>query len=160
MPRIGTLHFYPRSPCGERLPSVLHNFQPLQISIHALLAESDAADISESRGASISIHALLAESDPPFVTLFNGKAYFYPRSPCGERQHTDNGTNANLHFYPRSPCGERRDVIAVITEAQSISIHALLAESDEFRKLLHPGSTNFYPRSPCGERLRYLINAR
>ena len=34
------------------------------------------------------------------------------------------------HFYPRSPCGERRDVIAVMTDAQSISIHALLAESD------------------------------
>ena len=33
-------------------------------------------------------------------------------------------------FYPRSPCGERRDVIAAMTEAQSISIHALLAESD------------------------------
>ena len=33
------------------------------ISIHALLAESDAADISARRGASISIHALLAESD-------------------------------------------------------------------------------------------------
>ena len=35
-----------------------------------------------------------------------------------------------MDFYPRSPCGERRDVIAVMTEAQSISIHALLAESD------------------------------
>ena len=58
----------------------------------------------------------------------------------------------------------------------TISIHALLAESDnyrlrptnktryfyprspcgerlEFRKLLYPSSTNFYPRSPCGERL-------
>ena len=34
------------------------------------------------------------------------------------------------NFYPRSPCGERRDVIAVMTDAQSISIHALLAESD------------------------------
>ena len=37
------------------------------------------------------------------------------------------------HFYPRSPCGERRDVIAEMTEAQSISIHALLAESDQCR---------------------------
>ena len=36
------------------------------------------------------------------------------------------------YFYPRSPCGERRDVIAVMTEAQSISIHALLAESDHY----------------------------
>ena len=34
-------HFYPRSPCGERLP--LDEFQDLapDISIHALLAESD-----------------------------------------------------------------------------------------------------------------------
>ena len=38
--------------------------------------------------------------------------------------------STSINFYPRSPCGERRDVIAVITEAQSISIHALLAESD------------------------------
>ena len=38
--------------------------------------------------------------------------------------------SAKLNFYPRSPCGERRDVIAVMTDAQSISIHALLAESD------------------------------
>ena len=35
-----------------------------------------------------------------------------------------------VNFYPRSPCGERRPVIAEMTEAQSISIHALLAESD------------------------------
>ena len=35
----------------------------LIISIHALLAESDAADISTRREANISIHALLAESD-------------------------------------------------------------------------------------------------
>mgnify|MGYP007132757662 CR=1 FL=1 len=35
----------------------------------------------------ISIHALLAESDPPFAILFNGREYFYPRSPCGERQN-------------------------------------------------------------------------
>ena len=36
-------HFYPRSPCGERL-SALHNiFKLLAISIHALLAESDSS---------------------------------------------------------------------------------------------------------------------
>ena len=34
----------------------------------------------------ISIHALLAESDG-FALLVNGGArYFYPRSPCGERR--------------------------------------------------------------------------
>ena len=34
-------HFYPRSPCGERLPADLQIRAALNISIHALLAESD-----------------------------------------------------------------------------------------------------------------------
>ena len=56
--------FYPRSPCGER--PILGN--PCAgcpaISIHALLAESDAPCPRCSRGTlPISIHALLAESD-------------------------------------------------------------------------------------------------
>ena len=44
------------------------------------------------------------------------------------------GPQGSGNFYPRSPCGERREVIAVMTEAQSISIHALLAESDATSK--------------------------
>ena len=35
-------HFYPRSPCGERLDDILAGVNELLISIHALLAESDA----------------------------------------------------------------------------------------------------------------------
>ena len=35
-----------------------------------------------------------------------------------------------LHFYPRSPCGERPELLAACTAIASISIHALLAESD------------------------------
>ena len=59
----------------------------IDISIHALLAESDEhAKPTEQAKALISIHALLAESDPQCVTSFNGKEYFYPRSPCGERR--------------------------------------------------------------------------
>ena len=34
-------HFYPRSPCGERLSSPNTDIIILDISIHALLAESD-----------------------------------------------------------------------------------------------------------------------
>ena len=62
-PCVGWLHFYPRSPCGER-----QRFQ--------------AADISARR---ISIHALLAESDVLALCSFGGAYDFYPRSPCGER---------------------------------------------------------------------------
>ena len=57
-------HFYPRSPCGERLHYDNYNLHCVEISIHALLAESDVntAD-QEARKRLISIHALLAESD-------------------------------------------------------------------------------------------------
>ena len=34
-----------------------------------------------------------------------------------------------------------------------ISIHALLAESDNSQQEKNNGHENFYPRSPCGERL-------
>ena len=34
-----------------------------------------------------------------------------------------------------------------------ISIHALLAESDNFDSETRPSVSHFYPRSPCGERL-------
>ena len=80
--------------------------------------------------------------------------YFYPRSPCGER-HTEidlNGVadlflstlslrratagakataNATWNFYPRSPCGERRAYSLPSSTISTISIHALLAESDD-----------------------------
>ena len=39
-----------------------------------------------------------------------------------------------------------------MTDAQSISIHALLAESDRFFARIAKRALDFYPRSPCGER--------
>ena len=47
---------------------------------------------------------------------------------------------------------ESDDVIAVMTDAQSISIHALLAESDNGTLRNTHKTSYFYPRSPCGER--------
>ena len=41
----------------------------------------------------------------------------------------------------------------------SISIHALLAESDGFLIMLGGFAVDFYPRSPCGERLFEYIQA-
>ena len=35
------------------------------------------------------------------------------------------------YFYPRSPCGERLSTVSDAIQRASISIHALLAESDE-----------------------------
>ena len=57
-------YFYPRSPCGERLLERFAGVPQVDISIHALLAESDGgAPVHEIGQEFISIHALLAESD-------------------------------------------------------------------------------------------------
>ncbi len=123
-------YFYPRSPCGERpiissAPSPAAAFLStlslrratvaelpaagqLDISIHALLAESDPGQTRRAQPGAISIHALLAESDQP---------RWQP-----DRSRPD--------FYPRSPCGERPFRLLVFDDGVVISIHALLAESD------------------------------
>ena len=133
--RRGPQHFYPRSPCGERRCQTLSDCRYTAISIHALLAESDARFKRERKGMIaflstlslrratkickyvarrnvISIHALLAESD--IYCHLSGASY-------------------------------------------SISIHALLAESDYIRSIRKSTTSNFYPRSPCGERRRAEI---
>ena len=78
--------------------------------------------------------------------------YFYPRSPCGERQGASARIRPVIYFYPRSPCGERLWVLRKVPllgiflstlslrrathydnynlHCVEISIHALLAESD------------------------------
>ena len=127
-------NFYPRSPCGERRLYPMRAFEPIGISIHALLAESDVT--THKSGACpmyISIHALLAESDRGLLHHRQQAKYFYPRSPCGERRHRQ--YSFDQHF--------------------AISIHALLAESDRCPRRHETRRNDFYPRSPCGER-RYV----
>ena len=80
-------HFYPRSPCGERRAGDMYQYEHYEISIHALLAESDhSRGLNRAEVIKISIHALLAESDIPWLPLCLQTFHFYPRSPCGERR--------------------------------------------------------------------------
>ena len=106
---------------------------------------------------------------------------FYPRSPCGERRAgCSHVAGRHQDFYPRSPCGERLDEynaqqgtqlflstlsLRRATEvpedqytALSISIHALLAESDAVIPQTSLVVIDFYPRSPCGERPNTAAN--
>ena len=57
-----------------------------------------------------------------------------------------------MNFNPRSPCGERRIFHADFLKHRVISIHALLAESDQGRRGYRIPTLHFNPRSPCGER--------
>ena len=42
--------------------------------------------------------------------------------------------------------------LRVLDGSKSISIHALLAESDGVSSVINNVINDFYPRSPCGER--------
>ena len=109
--------------------------------------------------------------------------YFYPRSPCGERpppynlmihhtqflstlslrratsiiSKTDRRTTISIHAL----LAESDKEVEYEDENGVISIHALLAESDVLPLMVHPVSRkNFYPRSPCGERLPNTTRCR
>ena len=81
----------------------------MNISIHALLAESDLKLFSKRFcNPLISIHALLAESDcfDPLETLII--LIFLSTLSLRRATHIVGGAGDNsIHFYPRSPCGER-----------------------------------------------------
>ena len=128
-------YFYPRSPCGERLRAPNHNsclrnnFYP-----RSPCGERQRRQNRLSPNRKISIHALLAESDKTCYRPQRGDSHFYPRSPCGERRRRPSSPLHHPYFYPRSPCGERLQVVNVEQDTIDISIHALLAESDDGRR--------------------------
>ena len=102
-------NFYPRSPCGERQSSIE------EVSKYVI----------------ISIHALLAESDIGRPIFFWRAKHFYPRSPCGERL-VQNRPRPSAGIF-LSTLSLRRATEGGIINCNSnfISIHALLAESDD-----------------------------
>ena len=102
-------HFYPRSPCGERRIRAYQRYFALDISIHALLAESDIRAYQRYFALDISIHALLAESD------------------LGYLQGTPHTLTISIHALLAE---SDKDTTARQQIADIISIHALLAESD------------------------------
>ena len=78
-------YFNPRSPWGERPPSIFPG-----ASLHC-----------------ISIHAPRGGSDHGFLGGFLTHNDFNPRSPWGERRHGSSASFAMQDFNPRSPWGER-----------------------------------------------------
>ena len=125
-----TPNFYPRSPCGERLDLSGLDTVCRAISIHALLAESDARN-SPHRPR---------------------KSHFYPRSPCGERRALTTLFTFLAAFLSTLSLRRATPGFQPRRLPRRISIHALLAESDRLVRSSIYRAFNFYPRSPCGER--------
>ena len=79
-------YFYPRSPCGERLWYTVVGGVNHAISIHALLAESDASIRRFCSSARLFLSTLsLRRATLHSAWQHRRWWYFYPRSPCGER---------------------------------------------------------------------------
>ena len=79
------LNFYPRSPCGER--PWTRGSRVTYVEFLSTLSLRRATEQAPYRvvETQISIHALLAESDASHFMPRIGTLHFYPRSPCGER---------------------------------------------------------------------------
>ena len=126
------------------------------ISIHTLLAESDAfiacekSDIKDfnphsprrewpkenyeiKKRCNISIHTLLAESDEPHHAILQQTVYFNPHSPRRE--------------WPRRSISP--------SHQKEISIHTLLAESDLWNTGIVEVLSDFNPHSPRREWLTF-----
>ena len=91
---------------------------------------------SQTNLLGISIHALLAESDRISEDVSYSIIVFL--STLSLRRATSRAKTTDMakrHFYPRSPCGERPPRRNANCNCRSISIHALLAESDEQNNL-------------------------
>ena len=122
------------------------------ISIHALLAESDKYHTVDRVRACISIHALLADSD------LGGRA---PQPPQGISIHAllaesdfsaGRESDTEENFYPRSPCGERPYIMTTIICTASFLSTLSLRRATCIIDIINNVINNFYPRSPCGER--------
>ena len=148
-----TVNFYPRSPCGERHGRRITRKITLTFLSTLSLRRATLNLPSRPIDKNISIHALLAESDNTSSLGISLTRIFL--STLSLRRATSIrhiSQTRSKNFYPRSPCGERRCLRCCAISCITISIHALLAESDKISENQHKRTSDFYPRSPCGER--------
>ena len=131
-----------------------------QISIHALLAESDYLVNTYHRIFGISIHALLAESDIISIALSTQLTRFLSTLSLRRATAIDVflAVWAVISIHALLAESDCRHFAGV--QQNCISIHALLAESDLAGPSGPAISFNFYPRSPCGERRVLAHHAR
>ena len=124
------------------------------------LRRATALETDRPPARSISIHALLAESDVQLVSFYTPFWLFL--STLSLRRATRySRSNKRCFFTFLSTLSLRRATssLSYFQNFARISIHALLAESDEFPDGSAKAPANFYPRSPCGERRPCVLNS-
>ena len=136
-----------------------------RISIHALLAESDAETAhqaanglaflstlslrrattrraSRQQPAGISIHALLAESDQ-VTQIYQAKISISIHALLAESDLTVLGTDGQVSISIHALLAESDYTVTLLRLCGTISIHALLAESDNRRPIFFEQAGEF-----------------
>ena len=125
-------YFYPRSPCGERRQIKQTYRAETSISIHALLAESDAKNTSIAGRITSFLSTLsLRRATTVQIVIVKMHALFLStlslrRATRSHKKHLISQT-ISIHAL----LAESDHIILCQLSAPYISIHALLAESDE-----------------------------
>ena len=137
MPTLSALtrcDFYPRSPCGERLPTRETYLDIVAFLSTLSLRRATGVGLALAYNNCISIHALLAESDLPYGYDYYRIGRFL--STLSLRRATARTTAAPpVHQAFLSTLSLRRATCIRTQTALPvpISIHALLAESDQLQ---------------------------
>ena len=146
------------------------------------MRRATTSEVSERVPLAISIHALLAESDAPWLARLASHFDFYPRSPCGERQSkkskkekrklflstlslrraTDKRCQFNGDDGFLSTLSLRRATHWQVGQKRILQFLSTLSlrRATSAPSITPTASRNFYPRSPCGERLKQICQAK
>ncbi len=171
---IPVVHFYPRSPCGERHLLRRDRLYRLHFYPRSPCGERHKSDLSLAEAKKF-LSTLSLRRATLYLSFFSTSfQHFYPRSPCGERRRpralksrrkvflstlslrratvtSESRYRQTSYFYPRSPCGERHwPCVPLVGRAHFYP----RSPCGERRKRINRNIANghFYPRSPCGER--------
>ena len=133
----GDEHFYPRSPCGERrgLLSTL----PIGTAFLSTLS---------LRRATVS-----------FMLYDTSSLIFLSTLSLRRATGKISSVLPGLTFLSTLSLRRATSSIEEVSKYVVISIHALLAESDDYNKSMLLHLKYFYPRSPCGERPSRIISS-
>ena len=131
--RLHVVDFYPRSPCGERLPTGGQTFEINLISIHALLAESDGR-----------------RPGGPFRLMLFLSTLSLRRATAQQRKHAfERLVFLSTLSLRRATTGF--DSGTFVPAEKFLSTLSLRRATPQIKMMGAPVD-NFYPRSPCGER--------
>ena len=123
------------------------------ISIHALLAESDAKSKTSGRNINISIHALLAESDDAVQQALNTYPPISIHALLAESDFTSCESCWFGYIFLSTLSLRRATRPGLLRVLEAVFLSTLsLRRATSWTTCARSVRWNFYPRSPCGER--------